>query len=57
MYTSEQTLRIVLIDHATGETGVSEIPVTRYDLADTDTRNQLVAEVAAAAVDNLTRLD
>ena len=57
MPTSAMTLRIFIIDHATGEAGVAEKRADRYSITDTDTRNKLAAACATAALENLTRQD
>ncbi len=57
MKTTAQTLRIVIIDHQTGEAGVAEIRTDRYDLADVETRKELARTTATAALENLNRTD
>ncbi len=55
MSTTELTLRTIFVDHATGETGVSEDTIDRYAVNDTETRKHLAAKLASEALDNLNR--
>jgi hypothetical protein len=57
MPTDIYALRVIVI-YPDGESGIAEDrDCTRYDLQDTDKRNQLAARLASAALDNLKALD